>query len=831
MQIIELELHQYLRLMLNNIQRIKITPESKIHLILGTNGSGKSALIREMTPLPANRKDFGPHGYKKIHLKKGSTEYRLTCDFSGQEATYSFLKDDEELNPGHKLTDYRKLVFNEFNVTQDVHDLMTGRLRFTQMSVGERRSWLTKISDADFTYALQYFKRLSELYRDITGAKKLQQARLVQEKGKLITPEEEIILRKEIDALSQLSDELLEMRGQATDFKGSVTDYLGGIDTEMQKSISVFKSLLRKYEASTHLKSPEQIDQVILEAHNQLHTDQTLISQMCVEIDKQQQVLDKISASGVEPTQNVDTSIQEYRDTIALIRKEVLLPLTFENAYLSLQSVSTISETFSSLFNSLPPDPTVSITRASYENKVVAHQTLTESIRQLEYHNNQLQVKRKELEHIKSHNQLECPSCNHTWIQGYSDGLYQSVLDQIKKIEDKLESDNIKLSELAKGIENEHTYLKTLSAIAQLMTAWPLLKPYWEYISTSSLIRTNPKMVLQSFSDLKWDLERYVKIDEVQLKLDKALELKEMMLRDHQSSVQALLQDNEQRQMQLSAKQKELHAHRKKLDTLTSYKATFKMMLDTTSKLQALLHQRENRVGVALQELHRMYYSDIIQAVQLEISNRRHVIGKVDIQKALIKDIESQIAELDKSAEVLKIAVKELSPNEGLIAKGLIGFINHFVHQMNVFIQKVWLHPLCISPIAYDVVDGVDLDYRFEMKVGDRDLAVPDIREGSTAQTKIIDLAFMVVAMKYLHLDQAPLFLDEFAASMDHAHRESAFHLVATLANTSNYSQIFMISHYENSYSSLVNADVTVLCPHNIILPKNLVYNQRTLIE
>lgn len=831
MQIIELELHQYLRLMLNNIQRIKITPESKIHLILGTNGSGKSALIREMSPLPANRKDYGPQGYKKITIRKGSHTYHLTSDFSGQEATYSFIKDDEELNPGHKLTDYRKLVSHEFNITQDIHDLSVGRLRFTQMSIGERRSWLTKISDADFTYALQYFKKLSELYRDITGARKLQQARLVQEKDKLITPEVEAVLRKEIATLSELSDELLEMRGQATDVKGSVTDYLGGVDVEIRKSLGVFKGMLRKYEASTHLKTPEQIDQAILEAHNQLHTDQTLISQMCLEIDKQQQVLDKISASGVEPTQNVDVTIQEYRDAIASIRKEILLPLVFENAYLALQSASTISETFSSLFNSLPSDPSTSITRISYETKVATHQTLSESIRQLEYHANQLQVKKKELEHIKSHNQLECPSCNHTWIQGYSDGLYQSVLDQIKKIEDKLESDNLKLGELSKAIEYEHTYLKTLSAVAQLMSSWPLLKPYWEHISAGAMIRTNPKAVLQSFTDLKWDLERYVRIDEMQLKLNKALELKDMMLRDHQSSVQALLEDNEQQQMRLSAKQKEMHAHRRKLDTLVAYKNTFKNIVDTTTKLEALLQQRDSRIGVALQELHRMYYSEIIQAVQLEISNRRHVIGKVDIQKALIKDIETQIAELDKSSEVLKIAVKELSPNEGLIAKGLMGFINHFVHQMNVFIRKVWLHPLEICPIVYDAADGVDLDYRFEMKVGDRELMVPDIREGSTAQTKIIDLAFTVVAMKYLHLDQAPLFLDEFAASMDHAHRESAFHLVTTLGNTSNYSQIFMISHYENSYSSLVNADVTVLCPHNIILPKNLVYNQRTLIE
>lgn len=831
MQILSLELHQYQRLLLNNIQRIKITPDSKIHLILGTNGSGKSALIKEMSPLPANSKDFGSKGYKKIVIKKRSSLYELTSDFSGQEHTFSFIKDGEELNPGHKVTDYKKLVAHEFNMTQEIQDLLTGRVRYTQMSTAERRAWYTRISDADFTYALQYYKRLSEAYRDISGAKKLQQARLVQEKDKLITPEVEASLRAEIDQLTQLSEELLEMRGQATDVKGSVNEYLSAIDTEIQKTISVYRSLLRKYEASTHLYSDQDLDKVILDTQASLKAQQTIISQMYEEIDKQQQTLDKISAAGVEPTQNVDISIQEYRDLINSIRKEILLPITFENAYLALQSVNTISETFSSLFNSLPSDPESKITRLSYENKVNSHQAIQEAIRILTHQSDTFHARKKELDHIKSHNQLECPSCKHTWIQGYSDKVYEEVLSRITHVSTSLEEQTKALEEISKSIEYEHTYLKTMSAIAQLMNAWPMLKPYWEYITSKSYIRTSPKMVLDSFSDLRWDLERYIRIDEVQLKLNKAIELKEMMLKDHQSSVQALIHNFEQQQITLSEKQRDVQRTKAKLDTLTGYKTTLKSLKETSEKLEQLTSHREARIGTAFQELNRIFYTDVIQAIQLEISNRRHVIGKVDIQKALIKDIESQIAELDKSSEVLKIAVKELSPNEGLIAKGLTGFINHFVHQHNSFIKKVWLYPLEIVPILHDAKDGVDLDYRFAMRVGEQGFAVPDIKDGSEAQKKIIDLGFVVVAMKYLGLENAPLFLDEFAASMDHAHRESAFHLVSSLANTSNFSQIFMISHFENSYSSLVNADVTVLCPHNIVLPKNLVYNQRTIIE
>lgn len=831
MHIVSLELYQYQRLLLNNIQRIKITPQSKIHLILGTNGSGKTALIREMSPLPANRKDYGPEGYKKIILKKGSSTYELTSDFSGQEHTYSFIKDGEELNPGHKATDYRKLVAHEFRITPEIQDLLTGRIRYTQMSTAERRSWYTKISDADFTYALQYFKRLSEAYRDVSGAKKLQQARLVQEKDKLITPEVEATLREEISTLTLLSEELLEMRGQATEVKGSVTEYLGAIDTEIQKTISIYRGLVRKYEVSTHLYSEADLEQAIVETHGVLHSHQTTISSMYEEVEKHQSTLDKIYAAGVEPTQSVDATIYEYQQQIAAIKKEILLPIQFDNPYLTVQSANTISETWSSLINALPADPESKITRTSYQAKLESHQAVEEAIRLLNLRLDTLHAKKKELDHLKSHNQLECPSCKHTWIQGYSDKVYDNTVDQISSVVKSLEEQTILSKEISKSLEQEHSYLTTMVAISKLMTSWPLLKPYWDYVTSTAMIRTSPKNVLQSFSDLRWDLERYVKIDEIQAKLNQSLELKEMMLRDHQSSVQALISNFENQQKLLADKQRELQATKARLDTLLSYKNTLKALKDLTSKLESLLLQRDDRVGIAFQELSRMFYTETIQAIQLEISDRRHVISKVDIQKAVIKDIENQIAELDKSSEVLKIAVKELSPNEGMIARGLTGFINHFVHQHNSFIRKAWLYPLEIVPILHDAEDGVDLDYRFAMKVGNQGFNVPDIKEGSEAQKKIIDLGFLVVAMKYLHLENAPLFLDEFAASMDHAHRESAFHLVNTLANSANFSQIFMISHFENSYSSLINSDITVLCPHNIVLPKHLVYNQQTLIE
>jgi hypothetical protein len=84
--------------------------------------------------------------------------------------------------------------------------------------------------------------------------------------------------------------------------------------------------------------------------------------------------------------------------------------------------------------------------------------------------------------------------------------------------------------------------------------------------------------------------------------------------------------------------------------------------------------------------------------------------------------------------------------------------------------------------------------------------------------------------MIHLGLQDTEIFLDEFSIKMDYAHRKEAMKMVMDLLNNSDFSQIYMISHYESSYGTLSNADITVLCPENILLPSDLKYNTHSEI-
>ena len=127
--------------------------------------------------------------------------------------------------------------------------------------------------------------------------------------------------------------------------------------------------------------------------------------------------------------------------------------------------------------------------------------------------------------------------------------------------------------------------------------------------------------------------------------------------------------------------------------------------------------------------------------------------------------------------------------------------------------------------------DSVELDYKFPVKAGTDDDIIPDVGKLSTGMGEMINLAFRVVSLKYLKLHDAWLMLDEFSANMDEAHRKAAFHAIGGILADSQFSQIFLVSHFHESYGSLTNTQVTVICPANITVPIGSNVNQHAKIE
>lgn len=156
----------------------------------------------------------------------------------------------------------------------------------------------------------------------------------------------------------------------------------------------------------------------------------------------------------------------------------------------------------------------------------------------------------------------------------------------------------------------------------------------------------------------------------------------------------------------------------------------------------------------------------------------------------------------------------------------MTGFINQFVEQVNSFIANIWLYPLELVPVSANDDDTLDLDYKFMVKANDDEFNIsPDIAKTSAGMQEVIDLAFVAVSMKYLGLHHWPIYLDEFARAFDPAHRQSAYQAIDHLIESTDYTQVYLVSHYQEGYSSLTASEVLVLCDSNVQLPDHLAYN------
>ena len=829
MKIVSIELKGYLWLHRNNINIIRITPESQMHLILGTNGSGKSSLLKELSPLPAAPAEFSKDGYKLIEISHRNSHYILKSDFSGVKNIFSFRKDTEELNPGGTSASYKELVRIEFGITQEIQNLLTGFTKFSQMDVSERRYWFTKISEADYTYAIQYFKKLSNNYRNLTGAIKLNQERLVREQEKLIGPEEESLLRKEIEGFSALLSDLLEMRSPAGETNDLLANKLSKVDASLTHWVNQYATQRKIFHNAQGYESLQEIENDILEYHGRLHHADQNLAQYFEKIEKLQSTLDSMSSLGLESTGDIDGQIKSLSELIDQLKTEIRLPCVFQNSTASLEAYTAVSDEFLSITNDLPANPGKEINRAYYEKTHADLKSLQAFSSQLKENIHRLQLLQKEQEHLFNHNQLECPACSHKWVKDYNGELHRKLIEDIAGFELTLETTTEHISKTEVLLENASNYLKSISSVLRITNTSQALSSFWQYMMGKEWLWEKPNMLPGLFSDLKGDLERWVKIQEVEKQYTNAVSVKELLVKNQQDNLLQIIQDKDTLTQSLQEEQANARVLKHQLTTLQSYKSAANNSIIIQGQIENLIKDRESLLKLSMIGLERETFNEAIQAIQLEIIRREQIINRVDIHKALVKDIEIQILDMQEDAEMARLAVKELSPSEGLIAKGLTGFINHFLHQMNTFIKTIWLYPMELVPILPDEKDGVDLDYRFAIQ-SDTGKPTPDVKVASGGMKEIIDMAFRVIAVKYLHLEHAPLFLDEFTANMDHAHKLSAFRGINNIVATANFSQIFIVSHYENSYAGLVNADVTVLCPANLILPKDMVYNNRTYI-
>jgi len=811
MYIENLTLSRYKRLFLAYINKLEYTPEKRINIIVGKNGSGKSSTLKELTPLPANlTKDYDEDGYKKITIKHKGSKYVLTSGIVGKNK-HSFMVDNEELNPAGTRKVQLMLVKEHFNLTQDIHDTLIGLKNFTSMSTVERKNWFTNISTVDYTYAIGVYNKIKQRHRDIVGALKISQTELTKGSDSIKTEEEINSIKGEIKILKEILDLAMSSKEQ----------FRSPVDIDETKLMMLVDM---GYKVLSELNKPD-LDVDIDVAIGSISNEITLLKN---EIEKQNKILKDLMF--MEDTKDssdaklIDETILELQKKISTLEDSFIVKIPRDDLPEFINSFNYRYQDIIVILNEISIRNDADYDIDLYKKNLTDIDVINANINTFVNLRETLFKTKDSMEHNRDHNEVECVKCGNIWSIGYDEKEYKIVIDKIDKLSVKIEKLKKRLDELNEVVstfKEKITYTKQLLSIKDNETNL-YNKQVLEHVLDKYNVLTESKAIIDYMYKVKnnvAELEKipiYVKEYEMHLKDKEILEVKRKMeveyFNTNKDNIEEELSNNKVRLKELDNKLNSVKSYKSNLSILTKISDT---LIDSIKKLNS-----NKQVEISMARNNSL--NESIKVINLEISKLESIISDSLYNSKLIENNKEKVIELDKRKKATALLLEVMSPNNGLIAKSITQFLDMFINDMNSIINKVWNYSIDVLPCKID--DGVDLDYKFEVRVDGRNV-MEDVSKTSSSMKEIINLAFKIVSMKYLNMEDYPLYLDEYAASFDAHHAIKAYDGIETLASSS-FNQIFMISHYESTYTRFSDCDISVLDAENILLNGDMEINR-----
>lgn len=825
----KLVLKHYKRLQLNQISEFTFIPKETIQIIIGTNGSGKSSVMAELSPLPPDPKDYLKEGSKQIWLTDNGSSFELTSTF-GKKDHHSFKKDSEELNPGGTVTVQLDLVKKFFRLTPEIFKLALGKTVFSSMKFGERREWFMQLADSDYDYVIKLYHKTKERYNDIGGALRLAKKRVVTETAKILPAAEIEALRDETNHLHEVLNTMLE-------YRKPVELDIGQLEAnrqELYKKLNALGSqLVKKIQAVSKDKglTKEVVQDEIDKYKAKIKVSSLLSTQFFTEHQEISRSFDSLEKTHTQNIANIDVEITKLeKEQIDLLSKRVLQLNVQEQPEQVKTALETVKEWLSNILPTLPTNPDKHYSKASMDALLLKQETTRLELSKID---KQIQDKTNLLNHYNSFkvgSETTCPNCKHTWIKNYDPTAVKNLETQLEALGvEKINFTN-EMQAIEKGIEEIREYFKNYKEYIRVTQNWPILTDFWEHVNLSQYIFTAPQQILQQLESYTIDIHYEIKIHEIEKKIN---ELKSLISLSEQTAgmdFNTVKIRKEEIEKKIEQNQVDHQESLTQLNQFNRILSDFNNIDVLKENIEKLLIESKSNLDNSIETMRRDAYNSAIRQIQSVLARKEQVLRESDNQLRIIQDIENNIVNMENQDRCLKILLKELSPTEGIIAEGLFGFMKLFIRQMNNLIKRIWSYPLIVQPCSVEDSQKLDLTYRFPVMVNTPDNIRDDISKGSSAMLEVVDLAFRINAMKALHLREFPLYLDEFGHSMDPSHKASTITLINSIMEQEAFTQLFMISHDVVQYGALSNTEICVICPDNINLPKDCVYNRHVTI-
>lgn len=807
MKLLEIEIHGLKHFNLSNIKSLKAIYTEALQLIIGSNGSGKTRLMRQLTPMPPEKKDYFAEGERVQHYEHEGQVYILRSQF-GRENYHSFIRagvEEEELNPGHTSTVQKQLVEEVLGFTADMQKILTGELKFTSMPPAKVMNLLMSIANLDLDYALKIHDRVKKQLSETNSVLKHVTAKLEEADSNLKNTDEST--DEQVEKLRRELKDIYPYTGHEFD-QSKIDDIRRSAETIKQIKSSLPKN---KTGALAEYDSAEQMQHLLQSLESQLTAKKQECDYILRELDDKTRSLRKaeavigqhdvkqVTARNAEITE----ALEEY-DDVELDESDLTIRL---NRYNGLSSALTEAR-------NLTADPDFRYYTTEEISQVIKEY---EFVRGEHEKNNSTLFRFRESKRMEDHHRehsLSCDSCGNVVHrkEAMGDKEYQSLCETVTKWENALAGDKEKLDALKKAVDDTKEFQSIFNKVFSKLSPYADLFAEFDFTVESFFAGASAiddRLTLE-YQILERKIQKKGLVLE-QEELKKVLDVIESSDYDSMSQREASLQDDMLRcNESIVAISHQADVLRKRLTMYNTYQA----MSDKATGEARKIIDHFNDVS---QQLVSRYASEMIQRREESLAL---LLTRQDSRKRWMARRDEAMADHDKykTAKVeLEILLKALSPKVGIIADQMSIFLGEFFSIVNTTLSRVFDYDIQIDVAA----DGSStLDYKFPLKVEGGDSG--EVSTASDGQKDVIDFAFNLALMEVKGLSDYPLYLDEVGRTFDEAHRENFVRYISGLLETDQVSQIFMISHFTSMHGGLSNYESTVLHSDNLTtLPKD----------
>lgn len=838
MRILYIILHKYLRLSLSDITTFEMDCTNPEQVIIGTNGSGKSSIMQELTPIPAHKRNFAKGGHKIIYIRHNGSLYKMVSDFkSGNNHEFWVANDEpdhlaavyENLNPGRTYKVQLSLVEEHFGFTPDIVDLFVSKEKFTNMSVSRRKEWIIRLSGGDLDYVIGLHRKLVKRASESTTVVKHLRKRIGEETTKLISTEELQQLKDRTDEYQSTLNKLYNSGIERTNYN------LDDLNAKIKNNLITIEKFT-KHVTGMKLSAP-RIDGVQISNISELNSWKHTLT------DREREYQSKLSKL-YQDSSELTTIIKKLADS-----KDINLEQLNETSYKLRNQITELSNSLIfGFFQDIHADQALALynqlvdlsmgmldnSKRNYTREIASkvkddRKSLGERYiiagRELEKYKHRL-------EHIENAKHEQCPSCNHKWYPGIEQGSKEYTQSQITHLNSTINELDKQMFECDEYLGLYSEFATTANTLNALIQSNPAYRIFWDKLLELEVWYMHPTDLLRHIQNWYSDVQASVIIRDY----ENTISLNNEVIAEYERNkgndigkTKGLLEDIE---LNINEYIRLIETNKAKLEELNRFEShheTIRLNYECALKEAKELSKT---TATYLEQLATNIVKEQVQDTQMKLANTQSALQVAMSIQVIIDSLEANLTEANKQLERRENLAKALDPKVGLIADYIRSFIDLFVEQMNDIISKVWTTPMQIMACGFNDsgVDAGDLNYRFPVSHNNGLTLSQDISDNSSAQKDMIDFAFVLTVYLYLGYKSYPLYIDELAPTMDELHRININNFVKMLIESHRHSQMFMISHYMSGYGIFQNADICMLSDINIV-NKPESYNTHVIIK